>query len=99
MGTVFILEEHLQSCFVYTQCIWQIFLFEAVYIDLFFQGYCVSLKEALPFFKGNELVRHSSCSHPFDGWSFFSYKRADAAKHSFKITVLFQNMSYSKEMS
>ena len=35
----------------------------------YFQGYCVSLKEALaviPFSKGIELIRNSSCSHPFE---------------------------------
>ena len=40
----------------------------------YFQEYCVSLKQALvviPFFKGIELIRNSSCSHPFDEWLFF----------------------------
>ena len=35
----------------------------------YFQGYCLSLKQALaviPFFKGIQLIRYYSCSHPFD---------------------------------
>ena len=48
------------------------------------------MKQALAiisFFKYTELIRHSSCSHPFDQWPFFYYKRAVAGMHSFKFTV------------
>ena len=60
---------------------------------LHFQGYCVSLKQAfaiIPVFIDVELIRHFSCSHPFDDWSFFYFERALAATRSFKFTVFFQ---------
>ena len=53
----------------------------------------------IPFFKGIELIRNSSCSHPFDEWLFFYYKRVIAATHSFKFTVFLQNRNCSKEIS
>ena len=40
-----------------------------------------------PFFRGIELIRNFSCSHPFNELHFFCYKRAIAAAHSFKYTV------------
>ena len=109
MGTVFILE----GCFVYIQCICQIFLFGAycsfqraiavihlsgtnyfmrpLTVIYLFHWYCASLDQALaviPYFKGSESIRRSSCSHPFDGWPFFYYKKAVTATHYFKFTVL-----------
>ena len=45
------------------------------------QGYCISLKQepvVIPFFKDIELIRNSSCSHPFNEWPFFYYKKAIA---------------------
>ena len=56
----------------------------------YFQRYCVSFKQALaviPFFIGIELIRKSSCGHPFDDLPFFYYKRVISATHSFKFTV------------
>ena len=56
-----------------------------------FHWYCASLDQALaviPYFKGSESIRRSSCSHPFDGWPFFYYKKAVTATHYFKFTVL-----------
>ena len=56
----------------------------------YFQGYCVSFKlplEVIPIFKGIELIRKSSCSHPFNELPFFYYERGIAATHSFKFTV------------
>ena len=65
--------------------------------------YCVSfLKQApaviISFFKDIELIRKSSCSHPFDELPFFYYKRVIAATHSFKFTVFLKNKN-SKEIS
>ena len=65
-------------------------------------GYCVFLKQALiviPFFKGIELIRNSSCNHPLDELPFFYYQRVIAATHSFKFTVFWQNKNCSKEIS
>ena len=42
-------------------------------------------------FIGIELIHNSSCSHPFDEFPFFYYKRVNAATHSFKFTVFLQN--------
>ena len=56
----------------------------------YFQGYCVSFKQALtviPFFIGIELIHKSIGSHPFDELPFFCCKRVIAATHSFKFTV------------
>ena len=61
-----------------------------------------SLKQALaiiPFIKGTELIHHSNCSHSFDEWPVFYYKRAVATKHSFKFTISFQNRTCCKEIS
>ena len=44
----------------------------------------------IPFLKDIEFICNPSCSHPFDEWPFFNYKRAIAATHSFKFTVLLQ---------
>ena len=68
----------------------------------YFQGYCFSFKQVLtviPIFKGTELIRKSSCSHPLNELPFFYYKRAIAASYSFKVTVLLQNRNCSKETS
>ena len=43
--------------------------------------------QSSPFFRGIELIRNFSCSHPFNELPFFCYKRAIAAVHSFKFTV------------
>ena len=51
------------------------------------------------YLKSIELIRNSSCSLPFDEWSFFNNKKTIAATHSFKFTMLLQNRSCSKEMS
>ena len=40
----------------------------------------------------------SSCSHPFDKFPFFYYKRVIAAAHSFKFTVFLQRRNCSKEI-
>ena len=52
----------------------------------------------IPFFIGIELIRKSSCNHPFDDVPFFYYKRTIAATHSFKFTVFLQNRNCSKEI-
>ena len=68
----------------------------------YFQGYCVSFKQALaviPFFKNIELIHKSSCGHPFNESPFSYYKRTIAATHSSKFTVFFQNRNYNKEIS
>ena len=60
-------------------------------VSYFFHWYCASIDQALaviPYFKGSELIRRSSWSHPFDGWPFFYYKRSVTATHYFKFTVL-----------
>ena len=49
----------------------------------------------IPFFKGIELIRNFSCSHQFDEWLIFYYKRAVTAADSFKFTVFLQNKSCS----
>ena len=57
----------------------------------------VSFKQVLaviPFFIGNELIRKSNCSHPFDELPFFYYKRVIAGTHSFKFTVFLQNRNW-----
>ena len=52
----------------------------------------------IPIFKGIELIRKSSCSHPFNELPFFYWKRAIAATRSFKFIVFLQNRNCSKEM-
>ena len=93
---IFISKEHMQPyIWVVPSLFQEIFYSEAYYL----QGYCVSLKQALqviPFFKGIKLIRNSSCSHTFDEQQ---NKRAHAAKHSFKFTVLFQSRNCSKKIS
>ena len=67
-----------------------------------FKGFVTLCKKHLLsslFFKGIELIRNSSCSHSFDEWLFFYYKRTIAATHSFKFTVFLQNRNCSKEIS
>ena len=67
----------------------------------YFQGYCVSFKQALTvisFFIVIELIQKSSCSHSFDELPFFYYKRVIAATHSFKFTVLLQYRNCSIEI-
>ena len=66
---------------------------------MYFQGYCVSFKQALaviPIFKGTELIRKSSCSHPLNELYFSYYEREIAATYSFKFTVFLQKRKYSK---
>ena len=108
MSTLSILEEHLQPCIVYIQCIWQTFLSKAycyfkgalavMYLSgtiiipggclqwsSFFEGYCVSLKQALAvisFFKGIESIHHSSCRHQVHDTSGFRHEYKDCS-HSF----------------
>ena len=126
MGTVFIIEEHLQPWNNYIQCIWQIFLLKAYYSftkehlqpyiwmvpSLFQVATCIDLV----FSSVLCLLEISTCNHPCfqEYWvnlpfqlqspiqwmSFFYYKRAAAATHSFKFTVYFENSrSCSKEIS
>ena len=85
-GVLFFPESNCSHTFE-----WYQLFHEATYSDLPFHWYCTSLDQALaviPFFKGSESIRRSSCSHPFDGWPFFYYKRAVTATHYFKFTVL-----------
>ena len=41
------------------------------------------------YLKGIELIRNSSCSHPFDEWLFFHYNKTTAATYSFRFTRCF----------
>ena len=50
-----------------------------------------------PIFEDIELIRKSSCNHPFNKLSFFYNKRAIAATHSFRFTVFLQNRDCSKD--
>ena len=81
---IVISKEHLQPY------IWVVpSLFQVICSELVFSRDCVSFKQALaviPFFKVIELIRKSSCSHPFDEL-LFSIIRVTAATHSFKFTV------------
>ena len=66
---------------------------------MYFQGYCVSFKQALaviPIFEGTELIHKSSCSHPLNELYFSYYEREIAATYSFKFTVFLQKRKYSK---
>ena len=50
----------------------------------YFQGQCFPLKQALviiPFFKGIELIRNSSCSHPFDELPLFYQSNCNRSLH------------------
>ena len=51
------------------------------------------------YLKGIESIRNSSCSHSFDEWLFFYYKRTIKTTHSFKFTMFLQSKSSSKEIS
>ena len=53
----------------------------------------------IPIFKDIELIRKSSCNHSFNKFSFFYYKRAIAATHSFKFAMFLKNRNCSKEAS
>ena len=67
----------------------------------YFRKYYVSLEQTftvMPFFIGIEFIRNSSCSHPFDEFSFFYYKRTIAARHYFKFTVFLQHRNCKKEI-
>ena len=55
--------------------------------------------QCFSFFKGIELIRKSSCSHPLDELPFFYCKRVMAATHSFKLTAFSQSKNCSKEIS
>ena len=73
--------------------IWMVLSFfqEVTCSDLVFSRVlCFFELAIIPVFKDTDLIRHSSCSHPFDEWSFFYYKRATAVTHSFKFTVFFR---------
>ena len=51
------------------------------------------------YLKGIELIRNSSCRHPFDESPVFYYKRAITASHSFKFAMFLHSKSCSKEIS
>ena len=72
---------------------------EAICSDLVFSRVLCFFETIIPVFKNIELIRHSSCSHRFNEWPFFYYKRAVAATHSFKFTGFLQNRSCSKDLS
>ena len=94
-------KEHLQS-YIWIhlntfEYIWGFLQWSSI-----FKGFVTLCKKHLLsslFFKGIELIRNSSCSHSFDEWLFFYYKRTIAATHSFKFTVFLQNRNCSKEIS
>ena len=64
-----------QSCV--PKCIWQIFLFKAhcsfkgalAAIFEWYHHYWNKHSQVISFFKGIELIRNSSCSHPFEEYS------------------------------
>ena len=51
------------------------------------------------YLKGYELIRNFGCSHPFDEWPVFYYKRTISATNSFKFIMFLYNKSCSKEIS
>ena len=76
---------------------------EATCSDLVFSRVLCFFEKAraiIPVFKSSKLICHSNCSHAFNEWPLFYYKRAATATHSFKFTVFFWNRrSCSKEIS
>ena len=60
---------------------------------------CVHTIYLTDIWKVLRYIRNSSCSHAFDEWPFFHYKRTVVAVYSFKSTVFLQNKSCSKKMS
>ena len=66
---------------------------EAACNDLVFSRLCFFEMNTCdhPCFQRYWVNSASSCSHPFDEWYFFYYKRAVATTRSFKFTIFFQN--------
>ena len=65
----------------------------------YFQGYCVSFKQALgvmPFFIGIELIHKSSCSHSFDELTFFYYKRVICSHSFFQVYCVFGKQEFQQ---
>ena len=63
-----------------------------------FKGTLFLLNKHIPIFKGIELIRKFSCSHPFNELFFFYYERAIAATHSFKFTVFTEQELYQEDI-
>ena len=64
-----------------------------------FKGTLFLLNKHIPIFKGIELIRKFSCSHPFNELFFFYYERAIAATHSFKYTVFTEQELYQEDIT